>query len=250
MGQSFIGSGYVQNILNAEVNEFLHRTREPAKPLVALQTRVRFNPNLTGFWFGGVMETINNITLLTIVLVGAAFIREREHGTIEHLLVMPLTPFEIMMAKVWANALVVLVASAFALAVIVERVMQVPLAGSLPLFLLCALLYLFAAASLGIFLGTVARFDAPAGPADHPVDHSARTALGRRHAAREHARAGAGLMLAAPTTWFVSSAQAILYRGAGFAVVGPDMLAIAAIGSVFFAIALARFRHSVSQTQL
>lgn len=41
-----------------------------------------------------------------IILTGAALLREREHGTIEHLLVMPLTAFEIAFAKVWANSVV------------------------------------------------------------------------------------------------------------------------------------------------
>ena len=118
---------------------------------------MRFNPNLIGVWFGGVMEVINNVTMLTIILVGAAFIREREHGTIEHLLVMPLTPFEIMMAKIWANGLAVLVGVTFALLVMVQQVLKVPIAGSVPLFLAAAACYLFAAASIGIFLGTLAR---------------------------------------------------------------------------------------------
>ena len=58
---------------------------------------------------------VDQLTMLTIVLTGAALIREREHGTVEHLLVMPVTPFEIMASKVWAMALVVLVASALSL---------------------------------------------------------------------------------------------------------------------------------------
>jgi ABC-2 type transport system permease protein len=53
------------------------------------------------------------------------------------------------------------------------------------------------------------------------------------------------VMLAAPTTHFVKMAQAILYRGAGFDVVWPQFLAIIAIGAIFFAIALARFRRTI-----
>jgi ABC-2 type transport system permease protein len=84
------------------------------------------------------MEVINNITMLTIILVGAALIREREHGTIEHLLVMPLAPFEIMLAKIWANGLAVLAGASFALFVVVQQVLQVPIAGSTLLFLAAA----------------------------------------------------------------------------------------------------------------
>jgi ABC-2 type transport system permease protein len=81
------------------------------------------------------MEIISNITILAIVLTGAALIREREHGTVEHLLVMPLTPFEIMLAKVWANGLVIFLAAAISLTVVVETLLQVPVAGSRLLFL-------------------------------------------------------------------------------------------------------------------
>ena len=89
--------------------------RAPAP--VELDVRVRFNPKLTKSWFGGVMELINQVTMLAIMLTGAALIREREHGTIEHLLVMPVTPFEIMTAKIWANGLVVLVVCGLSLVV-------------------------------------------------------------------------------------------------------------------------------------
>lgn len=57
-------------------------------PGVDLALRVRFNSNLTKSWFNAVVEVVNEITLLSIILTGAALIREREHGTIEHLLVM------------------------------------------------------------------------------------------------------------------------------------------------------------------
>ena len=87
MSQAFIGATYIKTIALGEVNEYLTGTRDATESPIKLTTRVRFNPNLIGVWFGGVMEVINNVTMLTIILVGAAFIREREHGTIEHLLV-------------------------------------------------------------------------------------------------------------------------------------------------------------------
>ncbi|NLC23231.1 MAG: ABC transporter permease, partial [Oxalobacter sp.] len=157
MSQAFIGAGYIQSIFTTEINEFLNRSYETTASPINLVTRVKFNPNLTGFWFGGVMETINNINMLTIILVGAAYIREREHGTIEHLLAMPLVPIEIMASKIWANGLAVLIAATFALTVMIKTVLKVPIAGSIPLFISVAAVYLFSAGSIGIFLGTIAR---------------------------------------------------------------------------------------------
>lgn len=250
MSQAFIGATYIKSIALGEVNEYLTGTRETSATPIKLTTRVRFNPNLKGFWFGGVMEVINNVTMLTIILVGAAFIREREHGTIEHLLVMPLTPFEIMMAKIWANGLAVLLGVSFALVVMVERVLKVPIAGSLPLFLASAACYLFAAASIGIFLGTLARSMPQFGLLVILTILPLLMLSGGISPRESMPEVVQNIMLAAPTTYFVRLAQGILYRGAGLDVVWRDLLSMSAIGAVFFAIALIRFRKAVTQTQV
>lgn len=250
MSEAFIGAGYIENIVTRETAEYLtHRPPQSAAP-IRLAPRVRFNPNLTGFWFGGVMETVNNVNMLTIILVGAAFIREREHGTLEHLLVMPIGPAEIMLAKVWANGLAVLIGASFALAVVIERLMQVPIAGSLPLFLCGAALYLFSAASIGIFLGTLARSMPQFGLLVLLTIIPLQLLSGGVTPRESMPQLVQDIMLAAPITYFVRLAQGILYRGAGLDVVWPDFLAIAAIGATFFLAALARFRRAVTQTQL
>ncbi|PKO87613.1 MAG: ABC transporter permease [Betaproteobacteria bacterium HGW-Betaproteobacteria-10] len=249
MSQAFIGATYIKSIALGEVNEYLTGTRTPSATPIRLAPRVLYNPNLTGVWFGGVMEVINNVTMLTVVLVGAAFIREREHGTIEHLLVMPLTPFEIMLAKIWANGLAVLIGVTFALSVMVKVVLQVPIVGSLPLFLATAVVYLFAAASIGIFLGTLARSMPQLGLLMILCIIPLMMLSGGVTPRESMPEIIQNIMLAAPTTYFVRMAQAILYRGAGFDVIWRDLLAMTAVGSGFFAIALLRFRKAVTQTQ-
>ncbi len=246
MSQAFSGSGYVQAMVTAEVAEFLAHQRAAPRPAVALELRARFNPELNKSWFGGVMEVINNITMLSIVLTGAALIREREHGTVEHLLVMPVTPFEIMSAKVWAMALVVLVATTCALTVVVQGWLGVPIEGSVLLFLAGATLHLFATTSMGIFLGTVARSMPQFGLLMILVLLPLQMLSGGATPRESMPAAVQYIMLATPNTHFVMLAQAILYRGAGFTAVWPQFLAIAAIGSVLFALALARFRRSLA----
>ena len=103
MVQGGLGAGYAQEIITNEIADFLSRAEGTPPPPVNLAVRVVFNPNVTTAWFTSVMGIINNVTMLAIILAGAAIVREREHGTMDHLLVMPLTPFEIAMSKVWAN---------------------------------------------------------------------------------------------------------------------------------------------------
>lgn len=249
MTQAFIGATYIKSIALGEVNEYLSGSRKSAATPIVLTPRVRFNPNLVGYWFGGVMEVINNVTMLTIILVGAAFLREREHGTLEHLLVMPLTPFEIMMAKIWANGLAVLCGVSFALLVMVEQVLAVPIAGSLPLFLAAAACYLFAAASIGIFLGTLARSMPQFGLLVILCIIPLLLLSGGVSPRESMPELVQNLMLAAPTTYFVRLAQGILYRGAGFDMVWPDLAWMGAVGAAFFGLALVRFRAAVAGAQ-
>src|SRR6185503_9511989 len=147
----------ISNIIRDRVQTFLSRENVQQELPVNMVVRKLFNPNATSSWFKSVVAIINQISLLTVVLTGAAVIREREHGTLEHLLVMPLTAFEIAMAKVWANGLVILIATAASLFLIVQMALKVPFAGSVPLWFFGVMLYLFFATALGIYLGTVSR---------------------------------------------------------------------------------------------
>ncbi|MGJ0431549.1 ABC transporter permease [Methylobacter sp.] len=245
MSQAFIGNSYIQNIVNGEVTAFVEGHRAVATLPVELEVRARFNPNLSSVWFGSVMEVINSITMLSIILTGAALIREREHGTIEHLLAMPLTPFEIMMAKVWAMGLVVVVVATASLVFVVQGVLEVPIEGSIGLFVAGMTLHLFATTSMGIFMGTVARSMPQMGLLMIIVLLPLQMLSGGTTPRESMPELVQNLMLAAPTTHFVALAKAILYRGAGFGIVWPEFLALLAIGGVFFVLALGRFRKTI-----
>ena len=247
MSQAFTGSSYIQQMVMGEINEFVHRYRSNPAPPVDLALRARFNPNLEQAWFGALMEIINNVTMLSIILTGAALIREREHGTIEHLLVMPVTPFEIMLAKVWSMGLVALLAAAIALVFVVQTVLCVPIEGSVLLFLTGAALHLFATTSLGIFMATLARSMPQFGMLAVLILLPLQLLSGSFTPRESMPGIVQQVMQAAPTTHFVALGQAILFRGAGIGVVWPQFLALVAIGAVFFAIALNRFRRTINQ---
>ncbi|MBA5807096.1 ABC transporter permease [Morganella morganii] len=246
MSQAFLGNSYIQNIVTGEVNTFLAKNRQNSVLPVDLDIRARFNPNLNQMWFGSVMAIINNITMLSIVLTGAALIREREHGTIEHLLVMPVTPFEIMMSKVWSMGLVVLLASLGSLLLIVRFLLQVPIEGSIALFMCGVALSLFATTSIGIFMGTLARSMPQFGLLMIMVLLPLNMLSGGMTSRESMPQFVQDVMQTMPTTHFVSLAQAILYRGADFLIVWPQFMYLIIIGGAFFGAALLRFRKTIS----
>lgn len=247
MSQAFTGSGNIQQIFTAEVNEFVTRYRSTDAPPVELALRARFNPALDKAWFGSVVQIINHITLLSIILTGAALIREREHGTIEHLLVMPVTPAQIMLSKVWSMALVVLVAAFLSLSFMVRGVLGVPIEGSLTLFFTGALLSLFATTSMGIFIATLARNMPQFGMLMMLTIMPLQMLSGGATPRESMPEIVQNIMLVAPTTHFVELSQAILYRGAGLQTVWQPFLALTLIGTVLFFLSLARFRQTIGQ---
>ncbi len=245
MTQAFAGSRYVQAIVSEEVEAFVKRYRATREPPVELALRVRFNPQLNKSWFGAIMEVIGNVTMLSIILTGAALIREREHGTVEHLLVMPVTPAEIMTSKVWAMGLVVLLACAVSLLGVVQGLLAVPIEGSVALFLAGAAVHLFATTSLGIFLGTFARSMPQFGLLLILILLPLQLLSGATTPRESMPELVQWAMLTAPNTHFVMLAQAILYRGAGLDQVWPQFLALALIGGLLFGTALLRFRRTI-----
>ncbi|GAA0223246.1 ABC transporter permease [Castellaniella daejeonensis] len=245
MSQAFTGNGNIQRIVLDEIETFLRGRNPSMAPPVDLVLRARFNPALEKSWFGGLMEIINQITMLSLILTGAALIREREHGTIEHLLVMPVTPAQIMLSKVWSMSLVVLAAAALSLNGIVRGLLQVPIEGSLPLFFTGATLHLFAMTAMGIWLATLARNMPQFGMLMILILLPLQMLSGSTTPRESMPRFVQDLMLAAPTTHFVELGQAILYRGAGFEVVWPSFAALLVIGSIMFHLSLRRFRSTI-----
>ena len=247
MSQAFAGNGAIEQIVQGEVAEFVQRYRGSAPLPVEIVIRARFNPGLEQSWFGALMEVINNITMLSIILTGAALIREREHGTVEHLLVMPVTPTEIMLAKVWAMALVVLAAALLSLTLVIQGALAIPIQGSIALFLFGTSLHLFATTSMGIFMATLAR-SMPQFALLMMLTMMPLQLLSGNVTPRESLpdwiRLGMSL---SPTTHFVELSQAILYRGAGIEVVSSSFVWLLLIGAVLFACALARFRRTITQ---
>jgi ABC-2 type transport system permease protein len=247
MVQAGLGSSYADQIISTEIANFLSRTEKlPASP-VNLAIRVAFNPNVDTAWFTSVMGIINNVTMLAIVLAGAAIVRERERGTMDHLLVMPLTPFEIAMSKIWANGLVIAVAVGLSLQLVVRTLLGIPIAGSVPLFLAGAAIYLFFSTSIGVFLGTIARSMPQLGLLYMLVAVPMNILSGSSTPLESMPPWLATIMQVSPSTHFVSFAQSILYRGAGIDVVWREFVAVAAIGALFLWLAILRFRASVAQ---
>ena len=244
--QAFNGMTYIQNVINDYVMQFI-AGREVAIGLpVKVVVQAKFNPNLKSSWFTSVMQIVSNLTMITVMLSGAALIREREQGTVEHLLVMPVVPAEIMLAKIVANGMVIVFAAGLSLWLVVQWWLQVPIAGSTLLFLGGSCFYVFTVAALGIALGTVASTMAQFGLLTIPVLLVMMLLSGSTTPLESMpVWLQSIMMVISPTPHFVIFAQDVLYRGADLPIVWKEIVAMTVIGAVYFGFALYRFRRVI-----
>ncbi len=247
VAQAGVGAGYIEAIVVREVASFLQQRGIDAAAPAGTVVRSFFNPNLNSLWFQSVNSLIEKITLVSMLLVGAAVIREREHGTIEHLLVMPLRPSEIAAAKIWANGLAVLAASALSLALVVRFVLQVPIEGSVILFLFGAALYLFATTSLGILMATIANSMPQFGLLMTVVFINLTLLSGANSPLETMPELLQSVLQISPAVHFVQFSQGVIYRGADLAITWPHMLTLFGLGIVFMSFALMRFRSMLAR---
>ncbi len=250
MSQAGRGPGYLEKIIDSTPGPYVRDGRESKyRELVRLNSRARFNPNMHQGWFDGVNQIINNISVLAIFLTGAAVLRERERGTIEHLLVMPLHAYELMFAKIWANGLVVVTAALASLFVVVKGALGVPLAGSIWLFSGGMCIYLFSVTALGIMLATIARSMPQFGLLAFPVFIMMNLLSGGQTPLESMPALLQKIMQFVPSTSFVSFSQAVLFRNATAAMVWPDLLKMFLIGSAYVVYSLSRFRKMLAAIQ-
>lgn len=242
MTQAGIGTNYISEIVTRETSLFLGTRQEDTAEPVSFTVRAFFNPNLEEKRHMAIMEIVNNVALLSIVLVGAAIVREREHGTIEHLLVMPVTSTEIVLAKIWANGSVVLLAVFLSLTVIARWALGIPITGSIALYLLGAMVFIFAAMSLGIMLATLTASMPQFALLAFPTVIVMEVLSGGMTPLESMPTYLQLVMTAVPSTHYVKFSQGVLFREAPFSIVWPQIAWMAGLGLVYMGVALVRFR--------
>ena len=246
--QAALGAGYIRAIMTTEIGRFFGRNDAIAGLPIKLVKRKAFNPNGTNKWNRAVTGLLDQLSMLTIILTGAAILREREHGTLEHLLVMPITSFEIALSKVWANGVVILLLFALSMVFVVEGAIGVPFAGSRLLLLTGTVVYLFAAAAVGILLATIARSMAQYGLLCMITIIPMMMLSGGMSPLESQPDWLQRLTWFLPSRQYMSFAQAIAFRGVGFENVWPEFLAMCGLGLAAFLGSLALFRRSIAAT--
>lgn len=247
LSQAGIGFSYLQQIIMREAMALRGMgDMEALLPLVPV-INVHFNPNTDSSWFLALANVATFVFMLAMLLVGAAIIRERERGTMEHLLVMPVSANQIAAAKIIANSAVIAVATLLCVQFIVKGVLAVGIAGSMPLFAFGTVVFLFSAAALGILLAIAAPSMPQFSLLMLPIYIVLRIISGGETPLASMPDWLQSLSQCSPMTQYVSFTNAVLFRQAPLALVQKELIIMGGIGSSFLLIALLRFRSMLDK---
>ena len=211
-------------------------------PIVEPALRVRFNPDRNDLHFMLLNSLGMMMSLVAILLSASALIRERERGTIEQLLVSPLEPWEILLAKTAASTIVLLLGAAIAVFGVLFPIFHVPVRGSLVVFFGCATIFAFAMCGLGMTVASLCRTMPQVGMVTLVVMTPLLFVSGGWTPVEAMPTWLNALTTLSPLRWFTNISYGLFLRGATLSDLLPSIAAMASIGALFFLWGALRFR--------
>jgi ABC-2 type transport system permease protein len=212
-------------------------------PMVMSAHRVWFNPNQDETWFQSISHVLRMITVFAVLLPAVALVREKERGTVEQLLVSPLSPFQIMLSKVLAMTAVILICTAIAIYGVLRPVFHVPMKGSAWAFFLLTALHIFTTAGLGLVAATVARNQAQVGMMTLFVVGPMMLLSGLNSPYESMPGWVQTVMAFSPLRYYIDITYGVLLKGAGLDVLWKPVVTMALLGGGLFGFGMWRFRR-------
>ncbi len=213
---------------------------------VPLQIVVRplYNPTLRSATYivPGIIGVLLSMTL--VIIMGMSVVRERERGTLEQLVVTPITRTSLMLGKVLPFVLVGYVQMTIILA-LGRLVFDVPLRGSLPLLYLAAVGFIGASLAIGLWLSTMVRTQAQAMQAGFLFLLPNLLLSGFMFPREAMPQAAQWISAALPLTYFLQVLRGILLKGVGIEALWPQMAILMGFAVLFMALAVRRFHKTV-----
>jgi ABC-2 type transport system permease protein len=235
-------SRYSQEIL---VRQYLRQygTTQSLSP-VALDSRAWFNENLESrnFYVPGVIALL--VMVITLLLTSMAVVREKEIGTIEQIMVTPITPKEFILGKTLPFALISLI-DVVLITLVGVYWFSVPIRGSLPLLLLSTTLYLMTTLGIGLFISTISRTQQQAMMSAFFFQFPAMLLSGFVFPIANMPEVIQWLTYINPLRYFLVIIRGIFLKGVGLQVLWPHLCALGVMGILTLWLASQRFKKTM-----
>jgi ABC-2 type transport system permease protein len=213
-------------------------------PSVDLRARIWFNENLESrnFYLPGVIAML--VTVMTLLLTSMAVVREKEIGTIEQLIVSPLTSMELILGKLIPFAIIAFIDVAF-ITTVGALWFKLAIRGSIFLLFGATFIYLFTSLGIGLFISTISSTQQEAMMSTFLFIFPANLLSGLIFPIANMPKLVQWITLANPLRYFMVILRGIFLKGVGLAVLWPQMLALLIIGLVILTVSILRFRKVI-----
>jgi ABC-2 type transport system permease protein len=244
-----IVSNYANQIVADSAGKLLAGISRPMRPagvtpLLTAQHRVWFNPDLRSrvYFVPGVI--VNIIALVTVMLTAMSIVREKEIGTMEQLMVTPVTPIELIMGKLLPFAIlgilqVILVIGAALL------IFQVPIRGSIPLLFGCTVLFLLSTLGVGLFISTISQTQQQAMMSSFFFFMPAMLLSGFAFPIRNMPASVQYLTYLNPLRYFMQIVRDLFLKGVGAQSFWPEIVALGVFGASILTLSAFRFQKKL-----
>lgn len=225
--QAYTTLGYLQDIVLD--------TAAPNIP-IEIASHKLFNENADNHTFMALTELLSIITMLTVILTAIVFVREKEQGTWDIMLLMPVDPKLIILAKSFSQIVIVMVGVVISLGFIVFGIFSTPVNGSFWAYMLLTFFYVWASAGIGLFIAAVARDVMQVAQLSIIVMmpliflSGAWTPIYAMHPVLQI------LSLFSPLRYYIEGTESIFYRGTEWMDLWPYFLGVISVGGIMYLI--------------
>lgn len=233
--------GVVQSMSVEIIQETMGKTSIQS---IDLRSRVWYNPDMSSIYFNipGLIGVI--LQTVTLMLTSFSIVRERERGTMEQLIVTPITKMELMVGKIIPYVIIGFVDIVLALALSVFW-FRVPVAGSIALLLLFSIVFLFGALGVGLLISTISKSQLQAMQLSMFMIMPNILLSGYMFPREAMPSAISALSTVLPLTYFIDVLRGIILKGNGFVELYKEFLILVAFGVLFLVLATLKFEKKI-----
>jgi ABC-2 type transport system permease protein len=234
------GIGFIRSL------EHLQSLAPPGTPVQILDVRPRtlFNPDLrsANFFLPGIIGLIMQV--VTVFLTSFAIVRERERGTLEQLLVTPMTKLGLMLGKVTPYFIIMMIELTILIA-LMRFLFQVPIAGDVAVLFLGSVIFIFSGLAVGLLISTVARSGLQAIQMTMTTIFPSVFFSGVIFPLETMPLIFRAISVFIPLTYYARIMRGVILRGADASALAGDILVLAVMGVTLVLLAATRFRQTV-----
>jgi ABC-2 type transport system permease protein len=239
-----VAQGYVTRIVQ-DFGAMLGSAQGPVSEIgIDLRARAWYNPGLTSRVYNVPAVIGALLLLMSLLLTALAVVRERELGTLEQLMVSPLTSGELILGKTIPVAIIAFIDLALICTVAILW-FDVPFRGTVPALLLASLLYILASLGIGLFISTISRTQQEAFMSMFLILLPALILSGFLYPIHTMPEFFQLLTLLNPVRYFLEIVRSMFLKGSGVADLWPQYLIIAIMAVAVLRLATWRFQRTV-----